>query len=93
MTVDIDAVLADNDTAIGQAITPAVTAREGINLNAALDQFRNGEITREQAEAAGLAFHRAPSLNDDPRLASALAAVARRTLGMAAAATPSRRIA
>ena len=54
MTVDIDAVLAENDTAIGQAITPAVTAREGINLNAALGQFRNGEITREQAEAAGL---------------------------------------
>jgi protoporphyrin/coproporphyrin ferrochelatase len=48
---------------------------------------------REQAEAAGLAFHRAPSLNDDPRLASALAAVAGRTLGMAAAAAPSRRTA
>jgi hypothetical protein len=54
MSADIDAVLADNDTAIAQAKTPLVTAREGTNLNAALDAFRNGDITREQAEAAGL---------------------------------------
>jgi protoporphyrin/coproporphyrin ferrochelatase len=36
---------------------------------------------REQAEAGGLTFHRIRSLNADPGLLSALAAVARRTLG------------
>ena len=36
---------------------------------------------REQAEAAGLAFERIPSLNADAELASALAHVARATLG------------
>lgn len=35
---------------------------------------------REQAEACGLAFHRIESLNADPGLLDALAAVARRTL-------------
>lgn len=35
---------------------------------------------REQAERAGLAFARIASLNDDPRLVDALAAVARRTV-------------
>jgi len=35
---------------------------------------------RDQAEAAGLAFRRIASLNDDPGLIDALAAVARRTL-------------
>jgi ferrochelatase len=34
---------------------------------------------REQAEACGLAFRRIESLNADPDLASALAAVAQRT--------------
>jgi ferrochelatase len=36
---------------------------------------------REQAEVAGLGFHRIPSLNADPGLAEALAHVARTTLG------------
>jgi protoporphyrin/coproporphyrin ferrochelatase len=36
---------------------------------------------REQAEAAGLAFHRIESLNVSPRFIDALEAVARRTLG------------
>jgi ferrochelatase len=36
---------------------------------------------REQAERHGLAFHRIESLNDDRSLVSALAAVARRTIG------------
>jgi ferrochelatase len=36
---------------------------------------------REQAERCGLRFTRLRSLNDDPGLAEALAAVARRTLG------------
>ncbi|MGH2483800.1 MAG: ferrochelatase, partial [Candidatus Limnocylindria bacterium] len=35
---------------------------------------------REQAEACGLTFHRIESLNTDPGLLEALAAVARRTL-------------
>lgn len=35
---------------------------------------------REQAEARGLSFHRIRSLNDDPKLIEALAAVARGTL-------------
>jgi protoporphyrin/coproporphyrin ferrochelatase len=35
---------------------------------------------REQAEACGLAFHRIDSLNADPGLIAALAAVARRTV-------------
>jgi ferrochelatase len=35
---------------------------------------------REQAEACGLTFHRIDSLNADPGLIDALAAVARRTL-------------
>jgi protoporphyrin/coproporphyrin ferrochelatase len=56
---------------------------------------------REQAERYGLAFARVPSLNDDEALATALAAVAERTLGVTerdpvttsgyAAAAPSRR--
>jgi ferrochelatase len=37
---------------------------------------------REQAEACGLAFHRIESLNADPGLVDALAAVARRTLAV-----------
>ena len=36
---------------------------------------------REQAEACGLAFHRAPTLDTDARFIAALANVARRTLG------------
>jgi ferrochelatase len=36
---------------------------------------------REQAEAAGLEFHRIRSLNDDPMLVEALAAVVRETAG------------
>jgi len=36
---------------------------------------------REQAEQHGLAFRRVPSLNADPGLVAALAAVARQTLG------------
>jgi ferrochelatase len=39
---------------------------------------------REQAEEHGLRFERIASLNDDPGLASALATVARRTLGVPA---------
>jgi ferrochelatase len=38
---------------------------------------------REQAERNGLAFHRIESLNADPGLIEALAAVARQTLTMA----------
>ena len=37
---------------------------------------------REQAEQFGLAFHRIESLNDDPGLIEALAAVARSTVTM-----------
>jgi ferrochelatase len=36
---------------------------------------------REQAERHGLAFYRIESLNDDPALISALATVAKHTLG------------
>jgi ferrochelatase len=39
---------------------------------------------REQAEEHGLRFERIASLNEDPGLASALATVARRTLGVPA---------
>ena len=38
---------------------------------------------REQAERCGLAFHRIDSLNRDPGLIDALAAVARQTLARA----------
>jgi ferrochelatase len=43
---------------------------------------------REQAEEAGLAFRRIASLNADPGLIEALAAVARRTLDAGVAAAP-----
>jgi ferrochelatase len=39
---------------------------------------------REQAERFGLAFHRIESLNEDPGLIEALAAVARSTVEMSA---------
>lgn len=45
---------------------------------------------REQAERCGLTFHRIESLNDDPALVAALAAVARRTLGAARRASRDR---
>jgi ferrochelatase len=38
---------------------------------------------REQAEGCGLVFHRAPTLDTDPRFIAALEAVARRTLDRA----------
>ncbi|HEU0234867.1 MAG TPA: ferrochelatase [Candidatus Limnocylindrales bacterium] len=43
---------------------------------------------RQQAEAVGLAFRRTASLNDDPGLVNALAAVARRALEHEGAAAP-----
>jgi protoporphyrin/coproporphyrin ferrochelatase len=45
---------------------------------------------REQAERSGIAFHRIESLNCDPGLIDAIAAVARATIGLTAAVTGTR---
>lgn len=62
---------------IGRSPTPAVIVAPIQFLADHLEILYDVDIgAREQAEASGVAFHRVPSLNTDPLLIAALAAVA-----------------
>jgi ferrochelatase len=70
-------------------LMPGIAAAGGRSVIVAPVQFLADHLeilydvdigAREQAERAGLAFHRIESLNVDPGLIEALAAVARETL-------------